>query len=135
LSVFDPKRFGRELRNAREQLDLTQREMTVRSRTDPDDPATGISLPYWSALERMERTTRPSEFYLDAISRALRHSDLWIVRGWAGLERMPDYSTTLRAINRDQALTDGDKVLFRNLYLRLAGRQHEEEPNGAAAHA
>lgn len=105
---------------------MTQGEMSIRSRENPDDPSTGISLPYWSALERMERTTRPSEVYLDAISRALRHQDLWIVREWAGLQREPNYSSTLRAINRDKSLTDSDKTLFRSLYMRLAGRSNGE---------
>lgn len=136
MSTFDPRSFGRHLRAAREEVQLTQQQMSIRSRLDPDDPTTGISTAYWSALERAERDTRPSDFFLEAISRALRHSDLWVVREWAGMEREPDFSSTLRAINRDSALTDSDKQLFRALYMRFAGRRdHREDKDSFTAAA
>lgn len=120
MSKFDPHSFGRKLRAAREELELTQAEMSLRS-ISTRDPSDRISSPYISTLERGERSTRPSEPMLDAISRGLGHDDPWIVREWAGLERAPDHTTTLRAIANDRSLRPKDRRLFTELYMRFTG--------------
>lgn len=121
MTSFDPKAFGSKLRAAREELELTQTEMSRRS-VRLDDPTDRISTPYISALERGERNHRPSEQILAAIARGLRHSDAYTVREWAGIERDPDWSTTLRALKVDRALSPKDRELLSHLYLRLAGQ-------------
>lgn len=120
MRQFDPKAFARALRTAREDRELSQRELSQRS-VAADDPADRISEPYISVLERAQQDGRPSEKMLDAIARGL-HIDIWDVRGWAGIERAPAWATTLRAIQDDPALSDDDKVLFEAIYRRMVGK-------------
>lgn len=123
MSTFDPREFGRRLRAAREEQGLTQQELSIRSASVGSDTGeVRISTPYISALERFERKSRPSDPYLDAIARGLRHKDSYTVREWAGIERDPDWSVTLKAIARDQALSKQDRELFKRFYLRLVGQ-------------
>jgi len=121
VSTFDPKQFGRKLRAAREELDLTQQELSIRS-AHPENPEDKISAPYISALENFSRTARPSEPMLDAIARALRHKDSWTVRGWAGVEQDPDWAKTPRVIRSDSALPKSDQELLIRIYYRLVGQ-------------
>lgn len=121
MSTFDPKSFGRKLRAAREELQLTQVELSMRS-AGHEDTTDRISAPYISMLERAERDNRPSEQMLAAISRGLRHTDPWIVREWAGMQRAPDTTATLRAINGDPGLIADDREILSKLYLRLTGQ-------------
>ena len=120
MRQFDPKAFARALRTAREERELSQRELSQRS-VAADDPADRISEPYISVLERAQQEGRPSDKMLDAIARGL-HIDTWEVRGWAGIERAPAWATTLRAIQDDPALSDDDKVLFESIYRRMVGK-------------
>lgn len=123
VSTFDPKEFGRKLRAAREELGLTQQELSVRSVSIGElEGTTRISTPYISALERFERTTRPSDPYLEALARGLRHKDSWTVREWAGIERDPDWAKTPRTIRNDKALTKVDQDLLVRVYYRLVGQ-------------
>lgn len=122
VSTFDPKDFGRKLRAAREELEITQEELSRRS--VPLDGVEGrpISTPYISVLERGARYTRPTLAYLDAIARGLRHKDSSVVYEWAGVDRDPDYSTLLNSIRNDHTLMPGDRKLIEAIYLRLVGQ-------------
>ena len=121
LSTFDPKSFGRKLRAAREEAELTQTELSLRS-ANPLDPSDRISTPYISALERGERDSRPSDPMLSALARGLRHKDAWTVRDWAGIEKDPDWATTPHAIRSDRNLNPGDQDLMIRFYYRLVGQ-------------
>lgn len=121
LSTFDPKSFGRKLRAAREEMDLTQTELSLRS-ANPLDPSDRISTPYISALERGERESRPSDPMLAALARGLRHKDPWTIRDWAGIEKDPDWATTANAIRSDRNLDPGDQDLMIRFYYRLVGQ-------------
>jgi len=123
VSTFDPKKFGWRLRHEREMLGFSQAEMARRSREVSSNSKTGVSKPYWSMLERGDQENRPSDEYLARISRAFNHQDLWIVREWAGMEREPDNDSVLRALVRDKNLAPTDRALFKEIYLRLAGRK------------
>lgn len=114
---FSPKSFGRQLRNAREELGITQEEMSARSRVGDDTK--GISEPYISLLERGLQEGRPTDEYLTKIARALGKDELE-VKAWAGITPHPDWSTTLRAIELDRNLTRADKDLISAIYLRIA---------------
>lgn len=117
VSQFDPKAFGRRLRAAREELELTQTEMEQRSHA-PGIPGSGISVPYISKLERFEQDSRPSDDRLQAIARALGHRDAWTVREWAGIERSPGTSV-IETIRHDEALSPPDRTLMIKIYERL----------------
>ena len=125
MSKFDPRRFGRELRAAREELELTQQQLSIQS-AHPENPSDRISAPYISALERFERASRPSEPMLDAVARGLRHKDSWTVREWAGIEKDPDWAKTVRAIRTDGALTKPDQELLIRVYYRFVGQAGSE---------
>lgn len=122
MSTFDPKSFGRKLRAAREALELTQQELAARSASLGDPDGTTISTPYISALERFERTTRPSDPMLDAMARGLGHQDSYEVREWAGMARASDWTPLLRAINTDKSLHAKDKKLLTEIVYRLVGQ-------------
>ena len=122
MSTFDPKAFGRKLRAAREEAELTQGELSQRSTVVGDGTQQRISVAYISALEVGRSKSRPSHAYLDAIARGLRHKDSWTVYEWAGIEKDPDWSTTLRAISRDPNLTPQRRKLMQDIYLIMAGQ-------------
>ena len=119
---FDPKAFGKKLRAAREELQISQATLSERSAAY-DDPEDRISEQYISVLERGVQEGRPSDQMLDAIGRALGHRDPWVIRQWAGTERAPNWATALRAIQDDQALSQDDKELFQSIYMRLVGKR------------
>lgn len=119
MSKFEPKSFGRKLRAAREELDITQTELSVRSAQVGDPDSVRISVPYISALETFRQESRPTHEYLDAIARGLGHKDSYTVYEWAGVERPPDWSPFLKAIDREERISPADRKLLKQLFNRF----------------
>ena len=115
MSAFNAKEFARHLRDARQEMGLTQKEFAARC---SPEHLTGISVPYISLLERGQQDARPSVPFLESIAWGLRR-DISEVREWAGVEPAPDWSSTLQAIAKDRNLSEPDKQLFSDFYLRI----------------
>lgn len=115
MSRFDAKHFANRLRAAREEKGFSQRELADRS---SPEHLRGISVPYISLLERAGQDARPGDEYLESLAWGLQ-LDTSVLRDWAGIEPAPDWSTTLKAIEQDRNLTEPDKALFKEFYLRL----------------
>lgn len=122
VSTFEPKRFARLLRNAREELELRQVDIANRSGNPADPDARSITHGYISQLETARRTSPPSERMLEAIARGLGHKDSYTVKEWAGFTVPPDWSKLMRAIDGERHLAAEDKKILKLLVARLSGR-------------
>lgn len=115
VSAFDARKFARHLRAAREEAGLTQPELAKRS---SPSHLRGVSTPYISLLERAIQDGRPGDAILESLAWGLQR-DIAEIRSWAGILPAPDWSTTLKAIEQDRNLSESDKELISDIYLRL----------------
>ena len=122
MSTFDKRAFGRKLRAAREEAELSQIALADRSVSGDGDGQRPISEAYVSTLERGAGGGRPSDGILLAIARGLHITDPWVVREWAGVERTPNWARALQAINADPALPEPLKKLLADIYMVFVGR-------------
>lgn len=131
VSRFDPKKFGRKLRAAREELGITQEELKKRS-VIKDFDEVGISIPYISMLERGEAKGPPTGEYLEKFSRAL-NIDINVVKEWANIVPAPDWSATLKAIEADRNLTEEQREIISRLYLQLVPQRKPPRKDSRAS--